>query len=116
METPSAESSSPKPPPKPLETKPPRTALPDAVLPDPRFSGQAEICVSGLNVASGYLNRPELTATTCGAQLRKFTFGQMWRIVRHLHFYDTESGFHTDRTRAKVAPGEKAMASGKGVS
>lgn len=47
---------------------------------------------------------------------KKFTFGQMWRIVRHLHFYDTESGFYTDRTRAKVAPGEKTMASGKGVS
>lgn len=33
---------------------------------------------------------------------RKFTFGQMWRIIRHLHFYDTESGFYADLSRSKV--------------
>ncbi|MER6958039.1 MULTISPECIES: fatty acid desaturase [unclassified Streptomyces] len=27
---------------------------------------------------------------------RRFTFGELWRILRDCHFYDTESGFYTD--------------------
>ncbi|MFF4528917.1 fatty acid desaturase [Streptomyces sp. NPDC001407] len=30
--------------------------------------------------------------------------GQLARIVRRLHFYDTESGFYTDFSRTKIAP------------
>lgn len=35
---------------------------------------------------------------------RRFSFGQMWGIVRHLHFYDTESGYYSDLSRSKVTP------------
>ncbi|MEU8943161.1 fatty acid desaturase (plasmid) [Streptomyces goshikiensis] len=33
-----------------------------------------------------------------------FSFRQMWQIVRHLHFYDTESGFYSDASGSKVPP------------
>lgn len=48
---------------------------------------------------------------------RRFSLRQMWEIIRHLHFYDTESGFYTDLSRAKVPrDSESALASGERAS
>ncbi|MFG3024977.1 fatty acid desaturase [Streptomyces sp. NPDC048254] len=48
---------------------------------------------------------------------RRFSFKQMWLIVRRLHFYDTESGFYTDLSRAKVEPEtQPAAVTGKRAS
>ncbi|MCP9943731.1 fatty acid desaturase [Streptomyces somaliensis] len=46
---------------------------------------------------------------------RKFTFGQMWRIIRHLHFYDTESGFYTDLSRSRVPTGTVPSTTAEGT-
>lgn len=46
---------------------------------------------------------------------QRFTFGQVWRIIRHLHFYDVESGFYADASRSKVAPELAATAAAKDV-
>ncbi|MFI0817421.1 fatty acid desaturase [Streptomyces sp. NPDC021098] len=35
---------------------------------------------------------------------QRFGAGQIWRIVRHLHFYDTQSGFYADLSRSQVTP------------
>ncbi|MDQ0751900.1 omega-6 fatty acid desaturase (delta-12 desaturase) [Streptomyces africanus] len=37
-----------------------------------------------------------------------FSFRRMWEIIRHLHFYDTESGFYRERSGSKVPPGRAA--------
>ncbi|WP_432084871.1 fatty acid desaturase [Streptomyces sp. bgisy095] len=42
----------------------------------------------------------------------RFTFRQMWSIVRHLHFYDTESGYYQELSGTKVPPAPPAQAPG----
>lgn len=46
---------------------------------------------------------------------RRFSFGQMWDIVRHLHFYDTESGYYADLARNKVEPKTAVPSAAKGA-
>ncbi|MFC8294266.1 fatty acid desaturase [Streptomyces sp. NPDC057242] len=42
----------------------------------------------------------------------RFTFRQMWSIVRHLHFYDTESGYYQELSGTKVPPAPSGPAPG----
>jgi omega-6 fatty acid desaturase (delta-12 desaturase) len=44
---------------------------------------------------------------------KDFTFGDLWHVIRHCHFYDTESGYYRTLSREAVAVGARAATEGR---
>ncbi|WP_175916150.1 MULTISPECIES: fatty acid desaturase [unclassified Burkholderia] len=44
---------------------------------------------------------------------KDFTFGDLWHVIRHCHFYDTESGYYRSLSREAVPVGARTAAEGR---